>query len=68
MVEIDKEYCLYTIKRLMMAEKDNTIQGYSNGVFWERNTLKDIKNNNHKEAKSKNELFLFSNVEGGSNQ
>jgi site-specific DNA-methyltransferase (adenine-specific) len=39
MVEIDQEYCLYAEKRLQMAEKDSTIQGYSNGVFWERNTL-----------------------------
>jgi len=39
MVEIDEEYCLYAEKRLKMAESDRTIQGYSNGVFWERNTL-----------------------------
>jgi len=43
-VEIDEEYCLYAIKRLKMAEIDNSIQGYSDGVFWERNSLKDIKN------------------------
>jgi len=39
MVEIDEEYCLYAEKRLKMAESDPTIQGYSYGVFWERNTL-----------------------------
>ncbi len=39
MVEIDEEYCLYAVKRLHTAERDSTIQGYSNGVFWERNTL-----------------------------
>ncbi|MEO0116545.1 MAG: site-specific DNA-methyltransferase [candidate division WOR-3 bacterium] len=42
MVEIDEEYCLYAEKRLQMAEKDPTIQGYADGVFWERNTLKDM--------------------------
>jgi hypothetical protein len=26
-------------KRLELAENQPTIQGYSNGVFWERNTL-----------------------------
>ncbi|MCK4390124.1 MAG: hypothetical protein KAV83_07805 [Desulfobacterales bacterium] len=43
-IEIDEEYCLYAIKRLLTAEEDITIQGYSDGFFWERNTLKDIKN------------------------
>ncbi len=40
MVEVDKEYCLYAVKRLIMAEKDSKIQGYADGVFWERNTTK----------------------------
>jgi site-specific DNA-methyltransferase (adenine-specific) len=38
MVEIDEEYCLYAEKRLRLAEKDPAIQGYSDGVFRERNT------------------------------
>lgn len=38
MVEIDEEYCLYAQKRLHMAGKRGAIQGYSAGVFWERNT------------------------------
>ncbi len=37
-VEIDREYCLWATKRLMQAEEDNSIQGYSGGYFWERNT------------------------------
>ncbi len=37
MIEQDPEYCLYSLKRLQMAEKDISIQGYSDGVFWERN-------------------------------
>jgi site-specific DNA-methyltransferase (adenine-specific) len=36
--EIEEEFCLYAVKRLEMAESDTTIQGYSNGVFWRRNT------------------------------
>ena len=65
MVEIDEEYCLYAIKRLLMAEKNPTIQGYSDGVFWERNTLKDIKNRNDKKRRSRDESPLFSNIKGG---
>ncbi len=38
-IEMNEEYCLWTEKRLQMAEKDTSIQGYSKGVFWERNTL-----------------------------
>ena len=36
-IEMNQEYCLWTEKRLQMAEKDSSIQGYSDGVFWERN-------------------------------
>jgi site-specific DNA-methyltransferase (adenine-specific) len=43
MIEIDEDYCLYAQKRLQMAETDATIQGYTDGVFWERNTLRDMK-------------------------
>ncbi len=38
-IEINEEYALLTEKRLQMAENDSSIQGYSDGVFWERNTL-----------------------------
>ncbi|MHC4426729.1 MAG: DNA-methyltransferase [Planctomycetota bacterium] len=38
-VEIEKEYCLLAGKRLHQAELDMPIQGYRDGVFWERNTL-----------------------------
>lgn len=37
-IELNEEYCLWAEKRLEMAENDKTIQGYSDGVFWERNT------------------------------
>jgi len=38
-IELNEEYCLWIEKRLQMAETDKTIQGYCDGVFWERNTL-----------------------------
>jgi len=37
-IEIDRTYCCLAEKRLELAQKDNTIQGYTDGVFWERNT------------------------------
>lgn len=38
-VEVDDEYCCFARKRLDLAERDSTIQGYADGVFWERNTF-----------------------------
>lgn len=38
-IELNEEYCLYAAKRLVRAESDKDIQGYSGGVFWERNSL-----------------------------
>lgn len=37
-IELNELYCAWAQKRLEMAEEDSTIQGYHNGVFWERNT------------------------------
>ena len=42
-IEMNQEYCLWAEKRLQMAEKDSSIQGYSDGVFWERNSLLEQK-------------------------
>ena len=37
-IEKDERYCIWAQQRLEMAETDCSIQGYDNGVFWERNT------------------------------
>ncbi len=37
-IESDEQYCLIAQKRLDLAEKDRSIQGFSDGVFWERNS------------------------------
>ncbi|MBS1795469.1 MAG: site-specific DNA-methyltransferase [Acidobacteria bacterium] len=37
-VERDEKYCLLAMKRLALAETDNTIQGFADGVFYERNS------------------------------
>ncbi|WP_404786213.1 DNA-methyltransferase [Altericista sp. CCNU0014] len=37
-VELDEMYACLAEKRLQIAEAEPSIQGYSEGVFWERNT------------------------------
>jgi len=37
-VEIDENYCCLAQKRLELATTDRSIQGYVDGVFWERNS------------------------------
>ncbi len=38
-IEMDKQYCLWAEQRLERAQTDKSIQGYVNGLFWERNSL-----------------------------
>jgi DNA modification methylase len=40
-VELSEEYAVWAEKRLGLAEKNSIIQGYVDGVFWERNTFKN---------------------------
>jgi site-specific DNA-methyltransferase (adenine-specific) len=42
-IESDESYCLLAAKRLEMAETEKTIQGFENGVFWERNSTPNRK-------------------------
>ncbi|MBI1789548.1 MAG: site-specific DNA-methyltransferase [Acidobacteria bacterium] len=37
-IEIDETYCCLAEKRLARADTESSIQGYADGVFWERNT------------------------------
>lgn len=39
-IEMNPEYACWTEKRLEIAEQNSEIQGYSDGVFWERNSKK----------------------------
>lgn len=57
-VEIEKQYCIWAEQRLEMADDNKEIQGYVNGVFWERNTLSE-QNINH----SKHDSQLTLNFE-----
>jgi site-specific DNA-methyltransferase (adenine-specific) len=38
-IERDETYCCLAEKRLGIADHDDRIQGYEDGVFWERNAL-----------------------------
>ena len=40
-IEQNLEYCCWAQKRLSLACHDRSIQGYTNGYFWERNTLNE---------------------------
>lgn len=40
-IELEKKYALLSLKRLALAENDKSIQGYADGVFWERNTFRE---------------------------
>lgn len=42
-IEQNKTYCAWAEKRLEEANKDKTIQGYRDNVFWERNTSNILK-------------------------
>ena len=38
-IEANEQYCVWAEKRLEMADESRDIQGYTDGCFWERNTL-----------------------------
>jgi len=38
-IEKNEEYCCWAEKRLALADTDKNIQGFTGGIFWERNTL-----------------------------
>ncbi len=39
--EVEAQYCVWAEQRLEMAKNNPEIQGYVNGVFWERNSLSE---------------------------
>jgi site-specific DNA-methyltransferase (adenine-specific) len=47
-IELDERFALLAEKRLLLAENDQTIQGYRDSVFWERNTL-NVMNGRHQD-------------------
>ena len=56
-IEMNEEYCLWAEKRLAMADRDKSIQGYADGVFWERNSLSDQKQTQKNKRTASSSLF-----------
>lgn len=58
-VEMNREYCCWVEKRLETADDDDSIQGYADGVFWERNTMNAQSKAKSKIARKQDSLSLF---------
>ena len=61
-IEMNEEYAIWAEKRLLNAENDDSIQGYVDGVFWERNTLnlqKKMTKKSNKKTKTEEANTLF---------
>ncbi len=54
-IEIDENFCCVAEKRLNEADGDKSIQGFHDGVFWERNTF----SNQRKVKNSRGDFNLF---------
>jgi len=50
-IERDEKYCLLAEKRLDLADGNKSVQGFSEGVFWERNSLNESSRKGAKRAK-----------------
>src|SRR5487761_268566 len=59
-IEREEAFCCLAEKRLELADDDKTIQGYHDGVFWERNSLADQKRERKCRAPSPRAQSLFS--------
>jgi site-specific DNA-methyltransferase (adenine-specific) len=59
-IEQNTEYCCWAQKRLENAEFDTSIQGYSDGVFWERNSLAEQKVDRERSVISSEQLGTLS--------
>ena len=59
-IECEEEYALLAEKRLDHAKDNAGIQGYSDGVFWERNSLNAMngKAKQNRQAETEPQLLL----------
>ncbi|HZB89777.1 MAG TPA: site-specific DNA-methyltransferase [Terracidiphilus sp.] len=55
-IELDESFAMLAEKRLLLADTENSIQGYHGRVFWERNTLNVV---NGSKIRSETELSLL---------
>jgi site-specific DNA-methyltransferase (adenine-specific) len=64
-IELDEEYCLVAERRLELADSRKEIQGFVDGVFWERNTLAVQQRCVGGNGKPPAETLLFSDATDG---
>ena len=68
-IELEAQYCVWAEQRLEMADSKRDIQGYTDGVFWERNSLPEQNVANKKPEKThlaigdKNKTEILSNTQ-----
>lgn len=67
-IELDKTYCAWSEKRLEDAQSNTDIQGYTGGVFWERNTLSEQMKAKPKSRKKRKTPVLTENAERNNGQ
>ncbi len=53
-IDINEEYLCWARKRINAAGYDSSIQGYNEGVFWERNTLPEQQQQKRRQKKENN--------------
>ena len=63
-VEIDEHFCCLAEKRLELANHDDSIQGYHEGLFWERNSLSQQRKTSKAPSQQQN-LVLFDREHSG---
>ncbi len=66
-IEVEPQYCVWAEQRLEMAETSPEIQGYTGGVFWERNSLAEqqtIQTAPTSSARRKNSTSDSSTIQG----
>ena len=67
-IELDQEsYCLLAEKRIALANELKIIQGFADGIFWERNTLAEQESisKNGKAKHERDTIDLFSLIHHG---
>lgn len=58
-IELEETYACLAQKRLELAERDNSIQGFAEGVFWERNSLQEQPLKSKAQVSDENLSLLF---------
>jgi site-specific DNA-methyltransferase (adenine-specific) len=62
-IELNEEFCCLSEKRLALVGTDSEIQGYSEGVFWERNSFSMQSRVTEMGTASKQKKFLTTLIE-----